>query len=320
MIRKLFVSLIVIIFVNFMAVAVMLWSFEKNYLSADFYNGPAGEKISEIAATRLSKKIVEENTQSDLNLTEADYYQMIKSLFSKEFIHLTAQSTLDQLANYHEKKSLKISLSSLKENTQPATLEIAETIVAGMEECKKEDLQTPQPTQLKCIPPGMEKEELVVQVQQEIETNLIAYIPDEIVIDKNGQLQDQLNAISTFLSEKEQYEKAAIIFLVVVLLLIALIIFKPWHSIVTWYGSTFVLTALVLLLNGLLLDNLEIFVSNIISQKLSAETLSHINFFLQFFIKDLLFTGSIALGLGVVLYIGGKLLKPYRVDQPNPKP
>lgn len=306
MIRKFIVSLLVLIFINYAVFIVLIFNLDRTYLNERFYYGQVSEKIAQLLISSNTSAVYTENTDTNNKspISKEEFAELLKVVFSPDFVYLTIQDVLKKLKTYDLNEKFAISFNYIKENSHVFTENFAKKLLEKMPKCEIQSVNTEQ----NCIPKGADKKEVIEKLQQDIEKQMFDYLPAEIVIDESPTTKEFLQYLSLVYNDLSIIKIFLVSSAIFMLIVIALILFRPLKTIAHWEGHTLLFSGITLIITAFSVQRL-ILTTNSINPYITKEMTDTISFFSQFLINDFYFAGTSLVIPGLLLYLTSFLLK-----------
>lgn len=305
--KKMILSLLSLILINYAVLVVLIFSLERHYLNPSFYAGSFGDKLSQIIVDYQKDK--KQETPEQIGLKDEDFAILLEELFSKDNLVKIISQFLQDFKVYHAQKRLAISLAILKQNSQSLSLKFAQQMVKNLPICQNVgDAQV-----IICRPQKLTEEVMISKLKDQIVTNLFDYIPNEIQIDNYPLIQKYLSTLSKLYDNQNKYYHILLAIGIIILSLIGAVTWKPWFKIVSNEGIALLITGISLLLTSITLGQMQsfmLYLNPLISEFIS----KNFNYFLSFILNDFILIGAISSSIGLALIIFAKLLKSYKME------
>lgn len=318
MVRRFFAGILLTLFLGLSIPLFLIWGSYNVLADKDFYTG-------EFLDITLSFSIDQIVDQFDVNkfssLNGLEIRDIVKKAITKGDIELMINAFIDQIVNTEvsaeDKVNLKLPLDWLVLKFDTISNSIAEALYLELPNCTDidsiEELKQNR-EELKCIPKNLAEEDFKIQVSAILDREVFSEIPDDFVFDMKvspgvtGSLGEFLEKIihSIFI--------AGLAISVILLIFIALIIFRPFSSILMWEGTAlFWFSAVSLISLYWIFPNIFVELYSLINKtgdyKLIEYTESIFNIFADKLLLNLRTYAFIALILGVILFIFGVINK-----------
>ncbi len=256
--RKFFAGIMLFIILLIAPVISFIYAGLETYLSPNFYTDEV--VISEIYDTLTS--YVENNIENAMQTEEDSMFDpheitdQMETILPKESLAGITEDLVAQLMQEPLPETITVDLSVIKENLPQVMNNVMTDMVYEMEECPEKtiaDFDLEGGEMITCIPSGVSQEELIKGLEIE-NTSMFDDMPDETEIDLTV-LPDKVRDVMELVIQNNTQLKAALLatyFLLVMLM--ALIIFKPFSSVLKWIGNAFFWSGLPLAIINLTID------------------------------------------------------------------
>lgn len=237
MIRKIFAGFLVFIFIVIALPVITLFGFYKTFLDEDFYKGEFLEGIYELLIDSIPSDVEWEEQFGDLDRDQ--FIEMLREIYLLEDLVFVVENIEKQIkeAKFNEEEILYLSVPFdwMKEKAPILAESIAETIISDLEPC--ESMAEFNVNRHNCIPEGVLVSTIQDGIKLDFERQMLIDVPEVYEFEINlvgieAQVGEDLS--DYFVSILNNGLIISVIVLVVVLLLIALVIFRPFTSVMKW--------------------------------------------------------------------------------------
>jgi hypothetical protein len=315
-VRKLFASLLVLIFAILTIPTLFIQSITSTYLNPDFYQGPVVDKSYDYLISVLSDEVgMDEDVKQ--YLTASDIKEVISTHFQKEAFQEVIQDFMSQMKTINGDRGgekISVSLMPLKENIEPLSADVAERIVSKIPSCETDDLESFNNVDglPSCIPPQISRTEIEDPIKREIKRAMQENIPDNFspVIESSiGESEQEVKWPQIF-SFFQYIHLILPLFLLILLLLMMLIIYKPHTTIMKFVGAAFTIGGVFSIMVAQIFVQIPTYIPTY--EVGDIEEVRELYTFLISFITDKMTTYSLYfIGVGLVIFLLGIYLKKH---------
>lgn len=268
--RKILAVLFILIFIPVFLITLVTFNAKSTILNPDFYKKQfSKEKIySQLVNTSLPSLLTglfQGDKETFINSEQLEV--LVQETIKPEWLEAQITIILEGLSSYLKGKTAtlegKISLVELKKSLVPAFNKAMTEGWKDLPECTPEQMKNLERkdkdmTSLECLPPDFDAEELNQQLSLNEEDLGINQIPDDYDLNQlitGPQEPGQKNILET-IRKTLVYIKTGLYILVglclFLLIIIALLIWKPFSSILKWLATALLIPAGLLLIFALL--------------------------------------------------------------------
>lgn len=250
-------------------------AFLNTYLSADFYESDAfQDAIYDTLISEVSYQLHNENPDVSELFTFEDIKENLETVVPPEMIGDTISSLFEQINENPFPEEVVISTDTIKKNLPTAVDNLLEEIDDPM-------------------------------IKEHFDSSIIDYIPNSIPIDFSNIDEGERFAITFLLQKQGVITQILVAAFAIFLIVIALLIWKPWNSIMAWQGWALVTCGTPILAFGMLLERSFEF-ADFSDGRLSSESITTL---LAPFANEIVWHGVYITSAGFLAFILHFLLK-----------
>lgn len=305
-IRRIIAILFILVYVTVSVGAYAIFGFSNTLVNKEFYEETVSEDIYEFIVNVSARKMVEEEAIAAY-FNETEIRREVLNVFPySSFKMMVAQITsqVDELDGKGD-SPIVIRLSTLRESLLTLAHTLSYRIFEKTKKCSVGEI--PEENEMgipSCIPQGVEYNMIFGVLDDKFERAVYNAVPEQVQVDLNTSIGNNGESISLVLANKETGMIIVYVTMIVLIMLIALIIFKPFATIMTYEGIAFILSGLfgVVIKQGLnvlsfgIADNIE----DIVVREESRVLIGKI---IMAFGDEVQKAALISIGLGVVLIL-----------------
>ncbi len=237
MIRKIFAGFLVFIFIVIALPVITLFGFYKTFSDEDFYKGELLEGVYELLIDSIPEDVEWEEQFGDLDRDQ--FVEMLREVYSPDDFVVIVENIENQIkeAKFNEEEVMHLSIPFgwMREKAPILAESIAEIVISDLEPC--ESMADFDVNRHNCIPEGVLVSTIQDGVKLDLQEQILVDVPEVYEFDINlvgidAQVGEDVS--DYFVSILNNGLVVSVIVLVVVLLLIALVIFRPFTSVMKW--------------------------------------------------------------------------------------
>ncbi len=305
MLRKIFGSLLVVLFVILAIPNFLIYGLSRTYLDTDFYRSEEVIKGSYDFVVDKTVEVLREDSEMFKGYFQpAELKTKIEQVFTEKIFSAILVNFADQIDQLQQNsdQSMTISLKVLRENLLTVANNLTYQIYQNLPTCSDADLvkavnsnQAPQ-----CVPKNLPYDQVVKPINDNFEAAIYNQIPEE--------LSNLDSAVPVkVLIDIEKYKQWSFLSLVIVLSLIVLVVYGKTSSIVAYIGNGFFLGGIA----GVIFSYaLELQISSNVAEQISdPRIVQFLILVLGFLLAEVQKMSLMFVAVGVILWIIRFILK-----------
>lgn len=267
--RKIIASVLVFIFVNISVLFFLLFAVENTFFKPDFYTTDLAPDLYEVLVDFTAKSLMENSDTIVRFFSESDLRREIMDVYPEKIFLSTLNSVVDDFEMIKDNPSMPftLKLGSYRESLLTLAHNLSYSLYKSIPECLEDEF--PERTEnglVSCIPTGVDYNEIAAPFSEEFEEAVYSVIPEQIQLDLNSSIGDSGLVLSDWIKVLEQIRLFFYTSLLLILTLIAVIIYKPFSSVIGYIGAGFFSGGF----SGMMMGYFLIAVPNLISNAGSA--------------------------------------------------
>lgn len=244
--RRVLAVVLILVYIAVSVLAFVMFGLSNTVFSTKYYEEKITGTAYEFVVNVSTKKMLEEKAIKS-NFDETEIKKNILNVFPyASFKKLITQVTSQVDENgFDPEKPLVIKLGALRESLLTLTHTLSYSIFEKTRKC--EDAEIPKENEFgipECIPKGVEYNMVFGLLDDKFERAVYNAVPEQIQVDLNTSIGQNGQNIGFLIGNIEQGILIVYVGMVVIVMLIALIIYKPFSTIMTYEGITFALSGL----------------------------------------------------------------------------
>ena len=240
MIRRLFSLLLVFIFVVVSLPTFVVFGLSRTFLDPKFYGDNVVAPTYELLINLVANNIYAKDPVIQKYFQEVDLRKIISESISLELFKTSMKDFAADLAQIkdHPDHPLTFDLKPYRGALVKIAQRLAIHLFQSLPACKSDELpQFNEAGIATCVPKGINYDVVAGPLSKEFELNVSNALPDNVDLslarDQNGSM------ITYVLASADKIKFYAIIALMILIALIAIVVYKPFASIVCYEGMAF---------------------------------------------------------------------------------
>ena len=237
MLRKFFASFVVFLFAIFAVPFVFVTLLYNTLSDEDFYKEDLADESYYLFIEQFPEIV---DLEDFPNVTKEEFSELLEKVFKPEDLRFIVVAVVNQIKNIENTKDdveIKIPLAQLSEKRDLMAKEFTNFLYKELPECAEDDMaSSPQKLQdFKCIPKNLAKEDFQNRIAMELDRSLFAKLPGQYKLTLT--LPEELinrDLIETVEDVFNLFFIIGLSWLALLLGILALIIRRPWKTIVKW--------------------------------------------------------------------------------------
>jgi hypothetical protein len=271
-IRRTVAAILVFLFVISSVAALTVFAISNTFFRASFYEEDLSQETYEFLISSTVKNLMNENEFVQDNFTEADLRREIitvfpESIFNKMVKQLVAEM---EILKQDPSKPITLKLGTYRESLLTLAHNMSFRVFESIPKCRGGEIPEEGINDLPtCVPSDVEYNVIAAPFSEEFEKAIYAAVPEQVQLDLNATIGDEGFVLSNSLKMLDTVKIIFYLILLSLLVLIALVIWKPFVSVLTHEGLAFFFSGLL----GLILSYALYLIPPVIAENINGELL-----------------------------------------------
>lgn len=252
--RRILAAILVFLFIAVSAATFVFYSASNTLLNPNFYNGPVKQDIHEFMVNTITHGLIENDTIIAENFTETDIRREINEVFTVEvFENLDLPGAMQSIKDNPD-MPYTLSLGVLRESMLTLAHNLSFRLFENIQRCEGGEVPEVNVKGLPtCVPEDAEYDDVLRPFSTEFENAIFVSIPDQIDINLSSTNANGDIFLAEVLTWMGSAKYALYVTLIALIVLIALLIFRPFSTIMSFEGMAFMLSGFFGYLLGLMI-------------------------------------------------------------------
>lgn len=325
MIRRFFAGFLIFLFVLVAIVSFSLQGIARTFINPEFYTGEVTDGVYGFFVDVTTEGIYQKDSIFQKYFQKDELHQAIEDSFQKENFSKIMEDFAAQLQQFtdNSRKDFALNLQPFRQGLVNAMSQLATRLFQKIPPCRVGDNpQVNEDSIPTCVPVNVDFESISAPLAKQFEKSVYGALPERIQVDFS-QGNEQRNApIVQIIIQTQQAKLILTIVMVVLLGLIALLVFKPFASILFFEGAAFFISGVVGFLVSLglgvfprlLFENMRTTGDDIFSSAANIERFKQlVEYFFGFFTFEVQKMSLVFLNIGIVIFVVAYLLRKHHL-------
>lgn len=251
----------------------MVYAFSNTFFSKEFYEEKTVEDTYNFLIGATVNNLMEENALLENYFTEADLRREIMSVFPREIYVKMVRQLVAEMETLEQDSSrpLTLKLGTYRESLLTLAHNLSYRLFEYIPKCAEGELPLEGDKSLpSCVPDGVEYNIVAAPLTEEFEKSVYAAVPEQVQLDLNATVGDGTFMLSNVFVLLDTVKTAVYAVLMGIIIIIALLIWKPFSTVISYEGAGFLLGGL----SGLALSYAFMVLPAAIAEKAEGEALA----------------------------------------------
>lgn len=270
--RRTIAAILVFLFVISSVAALMVFATSNTFFRASFYEEDLSQHTYEFLISSTVKNLMEENEFVQDQFTEADLRREIMTVFPENIFDNMVKQLVSEMETLKQdpSKPITLKLGTYRESLLTLAHNMSYRVFESIPKCRGGEIPEEGTDGLPtCIPSDVEYNIIAAPFSEEFEKAIYAAVPEQVQLDLNATIGDEGFVLSNSLKMLDTLKITFYFILLTLLVLIALIIWKPFVSVLTHEGLAFFFGGLL----GLVVSYTLYLIPPVIAENINGELL-----------------------------------------------
>ncbi len=271
--RRIVAGLLVFLFIAVSLVSFLVFAVSNTFLSGSFYEEKISGDTYNFMISATVKNLINENALLEKYFTEADLRREIMEVFPEDMFRNMINQLVSEMETLRQDpgKPLTLKLGTYRESLLTLAHNFSYDLFKAIPKCAQGEIPEEGADSLPtCVPESVEYNVVAAPFTEEFEKSIYAAVPEQVQIDLNATVGDGAFMMSNVFQLLDTVKLAVYATLLAILILIALLIWKPFTTVLTYEGIGFLLGGL----SGVVCSYMLMFLPSVIAEKATGEMLA----------------------------------------------
>jgi len=270
--RRAVAAILVFIFIASSLAAFLVYATSNTFFKSDFYEKELSEDTYSFLVNATVKNIINENEFVEENFTEADLRREIEGVFPESIYNKMVRQLISEMETLRQDPSMPLTLEmgTYRESLLTLAHNMSYRLFESIPKCEggeiPDELSNGLPS---CVPPEVEYNVVAAPFSEEFEKSIYAAVPEQVQLDLNSTVGEGGYVLSNVFQTLDTLKVIIYAVLLLLLVMIALIIWKPFSSVLAYMGSAFFISGVL----GVVLSYTLFVLPPTIAEKINGELL-----------------------------------------------